>query len=147
MGLSKLNGELTVTWTNTDRAGRSSFVHIVHRARSRSPRRQVGESPVPQAAAEPPAESPEDPPTASESDPLIQAEPPVSESYPWWVQANKSYPGWVQVNTGGNMERVFVQTGSVIWGDWKDKQWLFHATPTRHPCDWEDMGPHPGLQI
>ena len=101
-----------LTWKTHDAAGRSTSVHIcVHRARSRSPRRQVGEAPMPQAAANPHAESPEDPPMMS-SPPSAQAEPPVGESY----------PGWVQVNTGGNMERVFVQAGS-------GQQWLVHATP------------------
>ena len=50
------------------------------------------------------------------STPSTQAEPPVGESYPGWVQ--------VTVNTGGNMERVFVQAGSIVWGDWKHKQLL-----------------------
>ena len=132
-GLSNLNADRTVMWTTTDRAGRSSSVRIVHRARSRSPRRQVGEAPMPQAAAEPHAESPDYTPGPH----IIPCtpDPPVGESY----------PGWVQVNTGGNMERVFVKDGSIVWGDWKHKQWLFHATPDRHPSDWDDMGFHPGL--
>ena len=52
---SESDGDHTVTWKIHDAAGRSTSVHIcVHRARSRSPRRQVGE---PQAAANPHAES------------------------------------------------------------------------------------------
>ena len=125
------HGNRTVMCQGLDnQAGRTTSVRIdirrgFPRARSRSPRRQVGESPMPQAAAEPHVESPDYPPDYT----------PVGESY----------PGWVQVNTGGNMERVFVKDGSVVWGDWKDKQWLFHATPDRHPSDWDDMGFHPGL--
>ena len=47
-GLSESDGELTVTWTNTDRAGRSTSVQIcVPRARSHSPRRRIGKSPMP----------------------------------------------------------------------------------------------------
>ena len=52
---SESDGDRTFTWKKHDKAGRSTSVHIcVHRARSRSPRRQVGE---PQAAANPHAES------------------------------------------------------------------------------------------
>ena len=52
---SESDGDRLVTWEKHDAAGRSTSVHIcVHRARSRSPRRQVGE---PQAAANPHAES------------------------------------------------------------------------------------------
>ncbi len=52
---SESDGDRIVTWKKHDAAGRSTSVHIcVHRGRSRSPRRQVGE---PQAAAIPHAES------------------------------------------------------------------------------------------
>ena len=48
-------GDRTVTWKKHDKAGHNTSVHIcVPRARSRSPRRQVGE---PQAAANTHAES------------------------------------------------------------------------------------------
>ena len=52
---SESDGDRIVTWKKHDAGGRSTSVHIrVHRGRSRSPRRQVGE---PQAAAIPHAES------------------------------------------------------------------------------------------